>query len=97
MSVIIGFHLVFLSGIAAPIVKATFWRWWRSRLGLSIASKTLALSAVLLPVEVNYWFHQVMPEWFTSVTLYLVVAIIWWRVYEIYRVQRTGGHGDGPV
>ena len=42
-------QVIFYSGFAAPAVLATFWRWWRSELGWSIAAKMIALSLALLP------------------------------------------------
>ena len=87
---------IFWSGLTAPLVKATFWKWWKSRLGWSIVSKTLALSASLLLSVLIYYFGPGILErfpwliWFAIVMLYLVIFVIWWRVYEIYRVQKRG-------
>jgi hypothetical protein len=93
----IAIQMIFYSGLAAPMVMLTFWRWNTSRLGWSITAKTIALSLALLPAMLVYWFglssltNSDFLRWFTIVMLYLVPVIIWWRVYEVWRVQRRGG------
>jgi hypothetical protein len=92
----IAIQIIFWSGLAAPAVLALFWPWWRSELGWSITAKTMALSASLLTVMIYYFFGPTVLadssglRWFTIVMLYIVPAIIWWRVWVIWKAQRNG-------
>ncbi len=93
----VAIQAIFYSGLAAPAVMALFWRWYRTRLGWSVAAKTIALSLALVPAMIKYWLGPAAfvrsdaVTWFTITMLYVVPAVVWWRVYEIYRVQRRGG------
>lgn len=89
-------QVIFYSGIAAPIVLGLFWKWWRSELGWSIVAKTLALSLALTGTMLIYWFGPTgvarsdAMQWFTLVMLAAVPVILWWRVWVIWKTQRSG-------
>ena len=88
-------QVIFYSGIAVPAVMATFWPWWRSKLGWSIVAKTLCLSMALLRSMLIYWLGPAVADsafrkWFTVVMLAAVPVILWWRVQVIFETQRDG-------
>lgn len=89
-------HVIFWSGLVAPAVLATFWPWWRSELGWSICAKTIALSLVLVPAELETWFgsadfeHSQALQWFSLAALAAIPVIVWWRVWVIFKTQREG-------
>jgi hypothetical protein len=92
----IAVQIIFWSGLAAPAVLGLFWPWWRSELGWSITAKTLALSGTLVSIMIYYLFgpgvlaDSAALRWFTIIMLYTIPAIIWWRVWVIYKTQRDG-------
>ena len=89
-------QVIFYSGIAAPLVIAAFWKWWRSELGWSIVAKTIALSLALFPAMLFYWLGPTAfttsggLRWFSIAALGAVPLIVWWRVWVIYKAQRDG-------
>lgn len=89
-------QVIFYSGLAVPAVLALFWPWWRSELGWSIVAKTICLSLALLGAMLTYWFGPVgftrsaFLQWFTIAALAAVPVVLWWRVWVIFKTQRSG-------
>jgi hypothetical protein len=91
----IAIQAVFYSSLGFVIVLSTFWAWWRSQLGWTIAAKSLALAGAVFPAMFIYWFgingftESPVMRWLSVCVLLTIPPILVWRLIVLYRVQRS--------
>lgn len=86
---------VFYAGLGFVAAVSTFWPWWQSQLGWTIAAKSVALSLAVSPGMLVIWFGRnhftdsPALQWVSIVCLFLVPVILTWRAAVLWHVQRT--------
>lgn len=74
-----------------PIVS-TFWPWWKTDLGVTVAVKTAAIALILLRTELA-WIFGINPQgtalvWLGLVSFAVVPAVVLWRLVIIWTLQK---------
>lgn len=86
-------------------VCTVVWRWWRTSMGRTVVSISVALSLAMLPAALHYVFGlSVANVWFAGYygcSLLLVAGIELRRAWAVWSEQRAGepkpgGEGVGP-
>ena len=92
----VAIQVIFYVNVAFIAGVSFVWPWWRDQLGWSIIAKTAALSVVLFPSMLYFWFgsnaftQAPWLSWFSTWALFLVPAALVWRFIVIFRIQRQG-------
>lgn len=73
--------------------------WWRYAVGRTVVSLDAAIALTLLPAVLRRWFHVpvtgVFFEWYDSTSLLVVAGITLWRLWTIYRFQKSARDNPG--
>jgi hypothetical protein len=76
------------------LVTATYWKWWRSTIGWTVAAMDilLMLTFMLPSVGLIFGIDTRGPDyrWYTLGVLALVQPTVVWRAYVLFRRQQLG-------